>query len=200
MLDNALSVELLEVGMEQIPVTMVRDDLENLPDYALPGGYRVRTFRRGEERLWAEIEVSAGEFEGSLDLALERFDAEFGVDIEGMESRGLFLETDGGYAIGTATGWYNPDFLGQDYGRIHWVGIRPEYHGRGLGRPLVGAAMRRLAESHKRAYLHTLSPRLAAIRIYLDFGFRPLPMRADCERAWRMIGEELRHPGLERFR
>ncbi|MDO8588523.1 MAG: GNAT family N-acetyltransferase [Armatimonadota bacterium] len=185
--------------MEQISVTMVRGNLENLPSYDLPAGFRIRYFKRGEERLWAEIEVAADEFDGNLDLALERFDSDFGVDIEGIESRGFFMETDTGYAIGTATAWYDTDFLGQDYGRVHWVGIRPEYHGRGLGRSLVGAVMARLVESHERAYLKTLSTRLAAIKIYLDFGFQPLVSNEDCERAWGMITEQLRHPALEGF-
>jgi GNAT superfamily N-acetyltransferase len=169
--------------MDPIPVTMVRDDLENLPSFELPAGYRIRTFRSGEENVWSEIETAAGEFQ-NMDVALNAFNVNFGEDVEAMLSRGFFVETDGGLAVGTATAWYNPSFLGRDYGRVHWVGIRPDHQGRGLAKPLVGAVMKRLAESHERAYLKTFNTRIPAIKVYLDFGFVPLMMTPQCEEAW----------------
>jgi GNAT superfamily N-acetyltransferase len=183
--------------MEPIPVTMVRDNLENLPSFELPAGYRIRAFRSGEETVWSEIEIAAGEFE-NLAVALNAFSANFGEDVQAMQSRSFFVETDSGLAVGTGTAWYNADFLGQDYGRVHWIGIRPEYHGRGLAKPLVRAVMRRLAESHERAYLNTFITRIPAIKVYLDFGFVPLLRTPRCEEAWKMYGEIVPHPGLSR--
>lgn len=91
-----------------------------------------------------------------------------------MEERCFFLETDAGRVIGTATAWHHPSFHGARYGRLHWVAIHPEFQGRKLAKPLVGAAMRRLAELHRRAYLTTQTTSWKAVKIYLDFGFEPL--------------------------
>ena len=181
--------------MEPIPVTMVRDNLKNLPSFELPAGYRIRTFGSGEENVWSEIETAAGEFE-NLAGALDAFNVNFGEDVRAMLSRCFFVETEDGLAVGTGTAWYNPDFLGRDYGRVHWIGIRPEYQGRGLAKPLVGTVMNRLAESHERAYLNTFITRIPAIKVYLDFGFVPLLRTPQCEEAWKIYGEIVPHPGI----
>lgn len=172
--------------MEPIPVTMIRDNLTNLPRFELPAGYRIRNFRSGEEKVWSEIEIAAGEF-ANMDAALNAFNVNFGEDVEAMPSRGFFVETADGLAVGTGTAWYNRDFQGQEYGRVHWIGIRPEDHGRGLAKPLVGAVMNRLAESHERAYLKTFNTRIPAIKVYLDFGFVPFPGTERYEEAWEYV-------------
>ncbi|MDH7571644.1 MAG: GNAT family N-acetyltransferase, partial [Armatimonadota bacterium] len=131
--------------MERISVIMIRENLENLPRYGLPPGYGLRTYRLGDEAHWAEIETAAGEF-ASTERALAQFSKEFLPFPQELASRCFFLETKEGRAIGTATAWYHPSFRGEEYGRIHWVGIHPDFQGRGLSKPLVGAAMERLAQ------------------------------------------------------
>ncbi|HHX39942.1 MAG TPA: GNAT family N-acetyltransferase [Armatimonadetes bacterium] len=185
--------------MEYIPVTMIRADLEGLPSFPLPAGYRIRRFRRGEEPHWAEVESAAGEF-AHPERALARFLEEFGGALPEMEERCFFLETDAGRVIGTATAWHHPGFHGARYGRLHWVAIHPEFQGRKLAKPLVGAAMRRLAELHRRAYLTTQTTSWKAVKIYLDFGFEPLAETPRWEEAWRLLAEITGHPALARFR
>ena len=148
--------------------------------------------------MWAEVLTESGNFE-RLDAAATRFREEFSEYIDEMESRCFFVAHDEtGREVGTATAWYNEDFQGEDYGRLHWVGVRPEFQGRGLGRAVVARAMRRLVESHDQAYLWTESRRARAINIYLDFGFEPLFVSDTCEQAWRELADALKHPALER--
>jgi GNAT superfamily N-acetyltransferase len=187
-----------EKDLEPIPVIMVREDLAALPSFPLPPGYRLRYFRRGEGPLWAEIEVSVGEFP-TVEQALAHFEKEFGPFQEEMEQRCLFLEDAAGRAIGTTTAWYNPSFQGKDYGRIHWVAIRPEQQGRKLGKPLLAAALRRLADFHTRAYLTTQTTSARAIRMYLDLGFVPFITSDRCRTAWRLLASVLQHPALEAY-
>jgi len=177
--------------MESIPVAMVRPDLDKLPGYPLPAGYSFRLFRRGEERVWAELQTAVGAFEG-VEKALERFGEEFAAYPEDMESRCIFLVDDAtSEVIGSTIAWYKADFQGEDHGRIHWVAIRPEYQGRKLAKPMLAAAMRRLAESHARAYLTTQTTAARAINIYLDFGFVPLMTSDRADEAWGMLESEL---------
>lgn len=189
---------LQEKQLEPIPVVMVKEDLAVVPSFPLPPGYRLRYFRRGEGPLWAEIEVSVGEF-STMEQALAHFEKEFGPFPDEMEKRCLFLEDAAGRVIGTTTAWYNPSFRGKDYGRIHWVAIRPEWQGRKLGKPLFAAALRRLAEFHRRAYLTTQTTSARAIRMYLDFGFVPLITSDRCLTAWRLLASALQHPTLEAY-
>ena len=185
--------------MEYIRVTMIRKDLEEIPSFDFPEGFRCRSFKPGDEEIWADIEFQVAVFE-SRDKALERFREEFEPFLEEFENRCHFVENAEGECVGTATAWYDPSFQGQNYGRLHWVGIIPEYQGKNLARPLVCRAMNRLAASHDRAYLVTQTTRLNAIRIYLDFGFQPLILTENCPRAWQLVARLVKDPRLEPYR
>jgi ribosomal protein S18 acetylase RimI-like enzyme len=181
--------------MKHISVVMYLPSLEARPAYPMPAGYAGRRFRRGEERTWAEIEASVGEFE-TANEALRHFEEEFGGHPAEVEDRCYFLCTEEGEPIGTGTAWFNPDYHGEDHGRVHWIAIAPRFQGRGLGRPLVGLVMDRLAQSHRKAYLTTQTTSPRAIRIYLDFGFVPLLTDERSEEAWQLLYAELRRPAL----
>ena len=61
-------------------------------------------------------------------------------------------------------------------------------------------AMDRLAESHPSSMLDTSSGRPWAVKVYLDFGFRPEPTDlADPVRlqAWHNVQRVIAHPALE---
>ena len=182
-----------------IPVVMVRDDLTDLPSYPLPAGYRLRYYRTGEDRLWAEIEIAVASFD-SVDKALEYFESEFGPGRDEMEARCLYLEDPKGRTIGTCTAWYNDAFNGRDYGRIHWVAIRPEYQGRGLAKPLLAASLCRIADFHDRAYLTTQTNTARAINLYLDFGFVPIETYDRCAEGWTWLASVLDHASLAPYR
>jgi len=185
--------------MEHIPVTMIRRHLAGLPAHPLAPGYRIRAFRRGEEPLWADVECAAGEFD-TPERARAHFEREFGAFLQEMEKRCLFLESPEGQVIGTASAWYHPSFRGEPHGRLHWVAIHPEYQGKKLARPLVGAAMARLAELHDRAYLTTQTTSWKAVKIYLDFGFEPLLDTPRWEEGWRLLAEVTGHRALAGLR
>ena len=184
--------------MEYIHVAMIRENLDSLPPAGLPPGYKFRMFKKGNEEEWAEIETSAGEFK-TRDAALERFQKEFGAFTDEMEERSVFIVTGNGEYIGTSTAWYNKEFRDGTYGRLHWVGIHARHQGKGLGKPLVAQSMRILAQYHKKAYLTTQTTSAIAIKIYLDFGFIPIPEGEDAERGWRLLARELRHPVLKDY-
>lgn len=180
--------------MEDTPVLMIRDNLEGLPSHSLPAGFHIRRFRAGEEGEWAEVEHAAGEFE-SRETALARWRHDFGGKVDEWQDRCFFLVENGSERIiGTATGWFNADFRGGEWGRVHWVAITPEFQGRKLAKPLMCAVMERLRASHTRAYLTTHTKCARAINMYLDFGFRPSPVDSAYREAWRWVSEVLGRP------
>ncbi|KKK33877.1 hypothetical protein WN59_09700 [Salinicoccus sediminis] len=177
--------------MKHIKLQMIRENLEDIPGHGLPDGYSFKMFEPGDEKLWANIETQVDEFDSEA-AALERFRREFGEHIDEMGHRCLFLIEPCGEAVGTATAWYG-DLHGDGNirGRIHWVGIMPEYQGRGLSKPLLGEAMAILAEFHDSAYLTSQTTSWQAVNMYLNFGFRPVRLDDGYEEAWSLLEEKL---------
>jgi len=177
--------------MKRIPLKMVRKDLLNIPQYSLPHEFSIRKFEKGDESNWARIETSAGEFKNEK-AALERFNKEFGPYIDEMGRRCIFIENKNGEAIGTTTAGYgNLSGYGEIAGRIHWVGIIPEYQGKKLSKPLLSAAMHILADHHSKAYLTSQTTSYQAINMYLNYGFEPFNTGPDCYEAWTLLEKTL---------
>ena len=175
--------------MHDIPLTLVHPDLSRRPAYACPHGYRVRSFTDGDEDAWVRIEVLAGAFPDET-KARRQFATEFAPVRERLPGRMLFLEHVDAGAIGTTTAWEG-EFAGELRGRIHWVGIVPEYQGRGLAKPLLSAAMDRLAADYARGYVTTETISYRGINLYLGFGFVPW-VESDLDReGWAIVEEVL---------
>lgn len=183
--------------IERLPVTMICDNLDKETLLELAQRYKIneqffiRNYKKGEEIFWAEIETAAGEFKAEKE-ALERFEKEFGPYRDEMEERCFFaVHKKSGRIIGTATAWYNNNFNGERYGRVHWVGIHPEFQGRKLAKPLLAAVMVCLAKYHNKAYLTSQTTSYKAINIYLDFGFVPIITDDEAVKAWKCLENNL---------
>jgi GNAT superfamily N-acetyltransferase len=186
--------------MKNIPLTMINENLGTLqPPYSLPADYTVRKFREGDREKWAEIETAAGEFD-TVSQASDHFQNEFGAHLEEFKDRCLFLLTNTGEIIGTGTAWYNPDFHGETWGRVHWIAIHPEYQGKNLAKPFLSIVLKKLSEYHAKAYLKTQTTSYKAVKIYLDFGFEPLVESYDCYEGWGVLADMLDHPALAGFK
>ena len=116
------------------------DSLEDLPVFAVPARYGWRFYQPGDERFWARIETSAGEFERPED-GMAGFARAFAAGGH-LEERMFFL-TDGGVPFATATAWHRSD----TEGLLHWVSVDAAHQGQGLSKAIVSLAMRRLREA-----------------------------------------------------
>ncbi|WP_449354234.1 GNAT family N-acetyltransferase [Virgibacillus natechei] len=171
--------------MENTPIYMLHD-LTNIPNYTLTNGFEFSLLNSEEERLqWAEITSATGEFQDKKQ-ALERFNIEFASDLIEAKKRIIFLKTTNERYAGTACAWFGK-WNGETIGRLHWVEIVPEFQGHRLGRPLIAEALSLLKQYHEKAYLKTQPRSLAAIHIYLDFGFKPAIYTAEDEHAWNHV-------------
>ena len=152
-------------------LTMICQNLETTPVFTLPAGFQLRWYVPGDEKLWLEIHLQADPYNP---ITSQFFQQQFGNDSAELAKRQCYLVAPDGRAIGTATAWFGKDPLVREFGRVHWVALLPEYHGRGLSKPLLGAICACLRElGHSRAYLNTSAQRKAAIGLYLRFGFKP---------------------------
>lgn len=181
--------------VEYIRLVMLRDDLAGIPEHPLPDGFSMRRFGDGDRATWLRIEKAA---EPYVNISDKTFDREFSGDLPAMGRRSRFLVAPDGRDIGTITCWYDRSYAGKRWGRIHWVAIVPEFQGRGLAKCMMTAAMKHLRSlGHRRGILETQTPRIAAIKVYLDFGFKPDMTAKDAHRAWTLLREKLSHPALD---
>lgn len=173
-----------DTSVEKVHLRMELDSLEQLPRHPLPERYGFRFYRPGDEMHWARIETSAGEF-SRIEDGLRRFERDF-PDREPLPERMMFL-TDGGVPFATVTAWFEPDGAGL----LHYVAIDAAHQSQGLSRALSGLGMNRLrALGHRSARLDTQTYSWVAIKVYHDFGFRPVIRGADEERGWRIVSEK----------
>lgn len=150
-------------------VLMVRRPLGYFPLYSPPGGFIIRRYAPGDEEHWLAIHREA---EKSIKMTPDFFTLQFGSDPQLLRQRQLYLLSPAGVPVGTSTAWFGGHSKGPEWGRVHWVAVRPEFQRRGLASILISATCARLQElGHKQAYLVTWSDRPWAIRLYEKFGF-----------------------------
>lgn len=171
--------------VDYIKLKMIRPDLENIPEYSMPQGFKLRFYKIGEEPLWAMVEASAGEFE-SEQAALNYFNTQFADYKKELDKRCLFIVNNEGKVIGTASAQESSNG-DASLGRVGWVAIDPEFQGLGLAKPLLSRVMKVLKEHHERAYLTTQTTSFRAVNMYLNFGFVPVIEDQRDRDAWKYI-------------
>ena len=65
-----------------LPVQMVRVNLDNMPEFALPAGFTLRWYQPGDEAHWLRIHLAADRYN---EITPDLYRSQFGV----MEERGL---------------------------------------------------------------------------------------------------------------
>ncbi|RAQ28717.1 hypothetical protein DPQ25_07950 [Hydrogeniiclostridium mannosilyticum] len=176
---------------------LCRDNLDNLPDYPLPAGYRFVFYRDGDKKDWIEIEKSAGEF---IDEAggLAAWQHYYGGREHLLGERMLFITGPDGRKIATATAFFDDS---DSAGWLHWVSVRRDCQGAGLSRPLIAKALRVLRGlGYRDAKIPTQTTSWVAVKLYLDFGFRPEAENALKSReGYRIVRTLTNHPALRDF-
>lgn len=165
-------------------LVMMKESLDDLPPVTLPEGYVLAHFLPGEEAGW---ELVMSEAFGEKDPPWS-FAATMGRDAACCPERVLFIKQQG-EAVATASAWYRPDW-GLDTGYVHYVGGRPGHAGKKLGLLVSLAVLHRFVyEGRTRAVLQTDDFRVAAVKTYLQLGFRPWLVEEDQRERWRNVVE-----------
>lgn len=184
-----------------IDLPMERADLNGIPSYDLPKGYRFVFYQPGDRDAWIRIEISAKELTDEAQ-GLRVWQQYYGNVEETLPARMLFIENEQGEKVATATAFYDANGdLPPRCAQLHWVAVRRDHQGRGLARPLIAQTLQLMKQlGHTEAVLHTQTTTWVAVRLYLDFGFRPAPGYARESRdGWRIIRALTHHPALEAY-
>ena len=174
-------------SLEYVHLSMCLEGLDNIMTCPVPGGFSIRRSRAGDEKHWARIETTAGEFGGEAE-ALKGFEKYYGADKLLLPERMYFITDETGIPAATASAWFN----GRD-GALHWVAVREDMQGKGLSKPIVSAALLRLRDlGYTRVTLSTQPPSWVAVKVYLEFGFRPVRPAAQKEyNGWVQVFSKL---------
>ena len=180
---------------------LLERDLEHIPQIELPEGYRFVFYQPGDRDAWIDIEKSAKEF-SSYEQGLMSWNKYYESRQEELLVRMVFIENSAGEKVATAPAVY--DIYGRDKsgdGWLHWVAVRREYQGRGLAKPLIAYVLNVMRGlGYKHAKIPTQTNTWLACKIYLDFGFMPLPKNAvNSRNGWRIIKALTNHPSLIAF-
>lgn len=138
----------------------------------LNDAYQFINFKDGDEISWAEIEVSAREFE-TIEEALNKFYTRFSNEKEQLYSSMIFIERkDTHEKIATALAWHVK--TGENIlPMLHFVAVKENYQGLGLGRKIVEKALYILQNKYpnQNIVLHTQTWSWHAILLYQKLGF-----------------------------
>jgi GNAT superfamily N-acetyltransferase len=180
----------MDVTEENLDICMIRENLDGIPDYALPAGYAIRWYQPGDEEAWRKIHLLADPY---TKMTPSLFEKQFGKDVRMLADRQCFLVDSNDSPIGTATAWMG-DHGGQSLGRIHWLAIVPVEQGKGLAKSLLSTVCERLKNlGHNSAFLTTQTIRIAAINLYLKFGFVPAVDSEQDKQVWRRLQKHLKY-------
>lgn len=184
-----------------IDLLLERVNLENIPEYELPEGYRFVFYQPGDRDAWIAIEQSAKEL-ADYEHGVRTWQRYYGHVEDTLHNRMIFIENAQGEKVATATAYYDLNGeLPPQRGQVHWVAVRRDHQGKGLSKPLISQVLKVMKQrGHTEAMLHTQTTTWVAVRLYLNFGFLPIKENAEKNRdGWRIIKALTNHPALEAF-
>lgn len=165
-------MKVLDKTIPYAAVWMVRPRELPVTEFALSEGFSIVSFQEGDQLKWAEIETAVGEFEDTEE-ALNYFNRTFAPYPEELKKRMVFVQSESGEKVGTATAWWKEAADSTRFPLVHWVTIKPDYQGKGLSKALTSSVLSLLQEleSHPSIVLHTQTWSHKAIHLYEKFGF-----------------------------
>lgn len=163
---------MLDKSIPYAELWMTRPRELPIAEHPLPGGFSLTFYQEGDEEAWAAIETAVDEFEHEEE-AITYFNKTFAPYPEALKKRMIFITTESGKKVGTATAWWKETEDGTRYPLVHWVAIKPKYQGKGLSKPLTSKVLQVLQdlEDNSPMVLHTQTWSHIAIRLYERFGF-----------------------------
>ena len=187
-------MESIDKTLKYYELLMAHDDLKNITEYPLQEGYKFVFFKSHEDiDEWIRIHIESKEF-CSLIEARKIFHDYYDKLGDKIYSQCLFIEDKNEKKIATAT-----LSLNCEYGYscvLDWFAISKDYQGKGLSKPLL---YRMLALAKEQGFnkilLHTQTHTFVAVKIYLDFGFKPI-FTDEGKEGWQIVNNILNHEKL----
>ena len=163
---------MIDKTLKKYPLYFYKTDTKNYPRYELPRGYRIEFYKKGDERFWAELEVSLGQFD-SVEEGVRAFERSFinGQDLK-AEERVAFVKDELGEYVATCALW-DGEYLGEKCQRLHWLAVSDKCAGKGIAKALISALLDLYNSLGYEGFIYLLTGTwyYKAIGIYRKFGF-----------------------------
>jgi predicted dehydrogenase/RimJ/RimL family protein N-acetyltransferase len=176
----------LKPNQHQLEMLWPEARLATPPDIKLPGEYRLRQLEERDAAAFDALMREAGFGEWPRErIAAHR---------RGVLPGGFFVveHVPTGELVGTANANHQPQERHAEGGELSFVVASPQHAGKGLGRAVTAAVVRRfLAAGYRRIYLKTDDHRLPAIKVYLQVGFEPFLFADDMAGRWAKVNRQL---------
>lgn len=171
---KGVRLRMIDKSVPYFDVVMVCDGALPVPPApALPDGFRYHMYAPGDIAAWSAVEAAVDEFDDEVQ-ARAHFQKEFMPHEAALRERMVFILGPDGQAVADAAAWWGEDAaLGGRFAMLHWVAVRPDAQGKGLGRAVSARAMAcfpRLGPSGD-IWLTTQTWSHVAIGLYLSLGF-----------------------------
>ena len=197
--DQVLGTEDCELSAKQLCMVVDAAGVLAMPDVAVPEGYALRRYRRGDEASLAGTLQAVGFRDYGVDGVLETLadaDRRAGSAVVAFEGR-VVAST---FASRMSCDRVSPvtRMPGEPLreGVLDYVATHPDHQGRGLGRATCTSVSRYLvAQGCAMVSLLTDDWRLAAIHLYLSLGYEPVMNRDDMPERWARVRTELERQG-----
>lgn len=176
----------LKPNQSQLEMIWPESKLQSPPKVSLPADYRLRQLEERDAEAWSALMQEAGFGEWPR----ERIAAHRRTVIPG----GFFVveHVPTGALVATANANHQPQERHPEGGELSFVAASPAHAGKGLGRAVTAAVVRRFLEAgYRRIYLKTDDHRLPAIQVYLQVGFEPLLFADDMAGRWAAVIKQL---------
>ena len=159
------------IEYKNVIMKIEHDKIAVLEDIKLPEGFSFRFFQRSDVGHWGAIEASVLEFDSESE-ACSYFEMSYLPNLDELQRRCIFITKQNEIPVATANAWFSDSGLGYQ-ASLHWVAVRPEYQGKGLGKAITQKALNIFSslEPGKPVWLHTQTWSYPAIKLYHSFGF-----------------------------
>ena len=170
----------------QLRMFMDEANIRNVSTPEIPEGFRLRTFRKGDEEEYIHLMHLSGFDQWDL-KQLEK------IQLNALEEGIFFLEEiSSGRLVATAMANKIRPGKESDGGELGWVGVNPEYRGKHLSTPVCQAVLERFRlEGYTRIYLLTDDFRFPAVKTYLSLGFLPWIDSPEMKTRWERLCKKL---------
>ena len=175
--------------MSQLQMIWPKEKLNEPPDFVLPAGYSLRTYRNGDKNAYVKLMRNAG-FDS---WGVENFNE----TLKSALPNGLFFVVcdETGDLVATTVAQHAPSELHPFGGSLGWVAGSKDHSGKGLGYVVCAAVTKRLVDAgYEDIYLLTDDFRLPAVKTYLKLGWTPLFHEDDMKERWKIVLKNLKWP------
>jgi len=166
---------------------MVWPSLNHRPgEINLQEGYKIRTFREGDEEYYIKI-LNMSDL-GSWNL--ERLKRE--ILSNPLSPGGIYFAVYDDVPVAVAAAFDKSSNKDTPIGEIGWVASDIKHRGKSLGFAVCASAVNHLLDrGYENIYLLTDHWRLPAVKTYLKLGFEPERTASDARFMWSMLSEKL---------